>query len=80
MDRYTQFSSSSLMLSNVAEKAIQRSCLTKTGFGRTAFEKRRRFSRAQAAVDTFGIEEIRTWSFECWNELWGMPFPGTYMA
>jgi hypothetical protein len=38
------------------------------------------FSRAQAAVDTFGIEEIRTWSFECWNELWGMPFPGTYMA
>jgi xylan 1,4-beta-xylosidase len=34
----------------------------------------------QAAVDTFGIEEIRTWSFECWNELWGMPFPSTYMA
>jgi beta-xylosidase len=21
----------------------------------------------QAAVDTFGIEEIRTWSFECWS-------------
>ena len=58
---------------------------------------------AQAAVDTFGIEEVRGWSFECCkktrplsrlilqtlvskqhmlasgNELWGMPFPGSYM-
>jgi xylan 1,4-beta-xylosidase len=22
---------------------------------------------AQAAVDAYGVEEIRTWSFECWN-------------
>jgi xylan 1,4-beta-xylosidase len=35
---------------------------------------------AQAAVDAYGVEEIRTWSFECWNELWGMPFPSTYMT
>ena len=26
---------------------------------------------AQAAVDAYGVEEVRTWSFECWNELWG---------
>ena len=68
------------MLSNVAEKAnltimsyqdrLRTNCVLKDDV----------FSRAQAAVDTFGIEEIRTWSFECWNELWGMPFPGTYMA
>ena len=31
------------------------------------------------AVDTFGIEEVKTWKFECWNELWGMPFPEVYM-
>ena len=31
------------------------------------------------AVKTFGIEEVETWHFECWNELWGMPFPETYM-
>lgn len=35
---------------------------------------------AQAAVDAYGIAEVRTWNFECWNELWGMPFPGTYMT
>lgn len=26
---------------------------------------------AQAAVDAYGIAEVRTWNFECWNELWG---------
>lgn len=33
----------------------------------------------QHAVDTFGMDEVRRWSFECWNELWGMPFPQDYM-
>jgi hypothetical protein len=33
----------------------------------------------QHAVNTFGIDEVRRWSFECWNELWGMPFPQDYM-
>jgi xylan 1,4-beta-xylosidase len=28
------------------------------------------------AVERYGVEEIRSWSFEVWNELWGMPFRG----
>jgi xylan 1,4-beta-xylosidase len=31
------------------------------------------------AVDKYGKEEVRKWSFEVWNELWGMPFPSAYM-
>ena len=33
----------------------------------------------QHAVDAFGLEEVKKWSFECWNELWGMPNFGVYM-
>lgn len=33
----------------------------------------------QHAVDRYGIDEVRSWSFEVWNELWGMPFPREYM-
>ena len=35
---------------------------------------------AQAAVDRYGAAEVRTWAFEVWNELWGVPFPDAYMA
>jgi len=31
------------------------------------------------AVTRYGIAEVRSWSFETWNELWGMPFPSDYM-
>ena len=31
------------------------------------------------AVERYGLDEVRTWSFEVWNELWGMPFPNEYM-
>lgn len=33
----------------------------------------------QAATARYGGAELRRWSFECWNELWGMPFPSAYM-
>lgn len=33
----------------------------------------------QALVTRYGINMIRTWPFEVWNELWGMPFPQDYM-
>ena len=32
-----------------------------------------------AAVGRYGLPEIQRWSFEVWNELWGMPFPDQYM-
>jgi xylan 1,4-beta-xylosidase len=32
------------------------------------------------AVAARGAAEVRTWDFEVWNELWGMAFPGDYMA
>lgn len=31
------------------------------------------------ATETYGAREVRQWYWECWNELWGMPFPETYM-
>merc|ERR1719238_78948 len=34
---------------------------------------------AQHLVDVFGVEEVRTWHFEVWNELWGMPYPTQYL-
>ena len=33
----------------------------------------------QHANTLFGEEEVKTWSFEVWNELWGMDFPMPYM-
>jgi xylan 1,4-beta-xylosidase len=30
-------------------------------------------------VDRYGLEEVSTWDFEVWNELWGMDFPHPYM-
>eukprot|EP00927_Polykrikos_kofoidii_P017021 TRINITY_DN17727_c0_g1_i1.p1 TRINITY_DN17727_c0_g1~~TRINITY_DN17727_c0_g1_i1.p1 ORF type:complete len:549 (-),score=139.24 TRINITY_DN17727_c0_g1_i1:228-1874(-) len=30
-------------------------------------------------VDRYGLEEVATWDFEVWNELWGMDFPHPYM-
>ena len=35
---------------------------------------------AQHAIARYGLAEVQTWSFEVWNELWGMPFPDDYMA
>jgi xylan 1,4-beta-xylosidase len=29
------------------------------------------------AVSRYGLAEVQTWSFEVWNELWGVEFPGT---
>ena len=29
------------------------------------------------AVQRYGLAEVQTWSFEVWNELWGIDFPGT---
>jgi xylan 1,4-beta-xylosidase len=34
---------------------------------------------AKFAVSKYGLEEVRTWHFEVWNELWGMTFPTDYM-
>jgi len=34
----------------------------------------------QHASSLFGDEEVKTWSFEVWNELWGMDFPMPYMS
>jgi len=34
----------------------------------------------QAAAARYGAGEVRKWSWEVWNELWGMPFPAQYMA
>lgn len=34
---------------------------------------------AQHLVDRYGLEEVATWRFEVWNELWGMDFPRPYM-
>ena len=33
---------------------------------------------AQHLVDRYGLAEVATWNFECWNELWGMDYPGNY--
>ena len=35
---------------------------------------------ASAAVERYSFAEVQKWSFEVWNELWGMPFPDEYMA
>jgi xylan 1,4-beta-xylosidase len=32
------------------------------------------------AVRVFGTNEVLKWSFEVWNELWGMDFPSPYMS
>lgn len=34
---------------------------------------------AQHLVGRYGLEEVATWDFEVWNELWGMDFPHPYM-
>lgn len=34
---------------------------------------------AQHLVDRYGLEEVRTWHFEVWNELWGMAYPHPYL-
>jgi xylan 1,4-beta-xylosidase len=31
-------------------------------------------------ISTFGQDEVRSWHFEVWNELWGMPYPTNYLA
>jgi xylan 1,4-beta-xylosidase len=37
--------------------------------------------RALAAhlVERYGVEEVRHWHFEVWNELWGMAYPHPYL-
>ena len=35
---------------------------------------------ASHAIERYGAAEVRAWSFEVWNELWGMAFPQDYMA
>ena len=32
------------------------------------------------AVDRYGLDEVQRWSFEVWNELWGLKWPTDYMA
>ena len=34
---------------------------------------------AEHAIARYGAAEVRTWSWEVWNELWGMKFPRDYM-
>merc|ERR1712137_1282328 len=34
---------------------------------------------AQHLVDRYGLDEVVSWHFEVWNELWGMDFPHPYM-
>lgn len=34
---------------------------------------------AEHLVDRYGLEEVSSWNFEVWNELWGMEFPHPYM-
>ena len=34
---------------------------------------------AQHAVDRYGLAEVQQWSFEVWNELWGLSFPEDYV-
>jgi xylan 1,4-beta-xylosidase len=34
----------------------------------------------QHTVERYGLAEVQHWSFEVWNELWGMPFPDDYMS
>ena len=31
------------------------------------------------AVKRYGLREVQQWSFEVWNELWGMPWPTPYV-
>jgi len=31
------------------------------------------------AVERYSLDEVLQWHFEVWNEVWGMPFPETYM-
>ena len=35
---------------------------------------------AQHAVDRYGLSEVQKWSFEVWNELWGLSWPHDYLA
>lgn len=30
-------------------------------------------------VERYGLDEVRSWHFEVWNELWGMDYPGSYL-
>ena len=34
------------------------------------------FALASHAVERYGIEVVKQWRFEVWNEFWGMPFSG----
>ena len=34
---------------------------------------------AQHLVTRYGRDEVRTWHFEVWNELWGMPYATDYL-
>ena len=34
---------------------------------------------ASHLVERYTLAAVRTWRFEVWNELWGMPFPSDYM-
>ena len=36
-------------------------------------------SLAQHAVQRYGVTKVSKWSWEVWNELWGMSFPDPYM-
>jgi xylan 1,4-beta-xylosidase len=37
------------------------------------------FALASHAVERYGIEVVKEWRWEVWNEFWGMPFPDDYM-
>ena len=30
-------------------------------------------------MERYGLDEVRSWNFEVWNELWGMPYPEPYL-
>jgi xylan 1,4-beta-xylosidase len=34
---------------------------------------------AKNLVSRYGIQEVSTWNFEVWNEMWGVDFPHPYM-
>lgn len=34
---------------------------------------------ASHLVERYGVEEVRLWHFEVWNELWGMSYPRPYL-
>ena len=32
-----------------------------------------------SSIERFGLDEVSTWHFEVWNEMWGVPSPHPYM-